>query len=74
MRDIRDEKNELPADFDQWLNRWALESMGVMALDSRLGILEKTRSKEAEHILKVHFWEIFVVYFMIRIFYYTVHA
>lgn len=53
MKNIRDEKNELPADFDQWLNRWALETMGVLALDTRLGVLQRTPSDEAEHIVKV---------------------
>ncbi|XP_055641942.1 cytochrome P450 12b1, mitochondrial-like [Toxorhynchites rutilus septentrionalis] len=52
MKNLRDEKNEMPADFNQWLNRWALETMGVMALDTRLGILEKNKSDEAEHIVK----------------------
>ncbi|XP_053692836.1 cytochrome P450 CYP12A2-like [Sabethes cyaneus] len=52
VKNIRDDKNELPADFDQWLNRWALETMGVLALDTRLGVLAKQQSDEAEHIVK----------------------
>ncbi|XP_053692436.1 cytochrome P450 12b1, mitochondrial-like [Sabethes cyaneus] len=51
MKIIRDDKNELPADFNQWLNRWALESMGVLALDTRLGVLGEQLSDEAEHIV-----------------------
>ncbi|XP_058818870.1 cytochrome P450 CYP12A2-like [Topomyia yanbarensis] len=50
MKNIRDEKNELPDDYDQWLNRWALETMGVLALDTRLGVL-KDESDEAKHIV-----------------------
>ncbi|XP_058453019.1 probable cytochrome P450 12a4, mitochondrial [Malaya genurostris] len=50
MTNLRDEKNELPADYDQWLNRWALETMGVLALDTRLGVL-KEESDEAKHIV-----------------------
>ncbi|XP_053692438.1 probable cytochrome P450 12a5, mitochondrial [Sabethes cyaneus] len=52
MKNIRDEKNELPADFDQWLNRWALETIGILAMDTRLGVLQRTPSDEAEHIVK----------------------
>uniref|UniRef100_A0A8D8DJQ9 Cytochrome P450 CYP12A2 n=4 Tax=Culex pipiens TaxID=7175 RepID=A0A8D8DJQ9_CULPI len=52
IREIRDEKNELPADFNQWLNRWALETMGVLALDTRLGVLDKEMSTEISNIVK----------------------
>lgn len=53
MMKSRDENNELPADFDQWLSRWALESMGVLALDTRFGVLDDQESKEAQKIMKV---------------------
>nr|XP_019932969.2 cytochrome P450 CYP12A2-like [Aedes albopictus] len=48
---IRDDKNELPGDFSQWLNRWALETMGVLALDTRLGVLDDSESEEAKLIV-----------------------
>uniref|UniRef100_A0A8W7PEZ2 Cytochrome P450 n=1 Tax=Anopheles coluzzii TaxID=1518534 RepID=A0A8W7PEZ2_ANOCL len=48
---MRDEKNELPKDFDQWLNRWALETMGVLALDTRFGVLKDEQTEEAKKIL-----------------------
>uniref|UniRef100_A0A182TWT1 Uncharacterized protein n=1 Tax=Anopheles melas TaxID=34690 RepID=A0A182TWT1_9DIPT len=48
---MRDEKNELPKDFDQWLNRWALETMGVLALDTRFGVLKDEQTEEAKTIL-----------------------
>lgn len=48
---IRDDKNELPGDFSQWLNRWALETMGVLALDTRLGVLDESESEEAKSIV-----------------------
>ncbi|XP_052870893.1 cytochrome P450 CYP12A2-like [Anopheles cruzii] len=48
---LRDAKQELPADFDQWLNRWALETMGVLALDARLGVLQTEQTEEAKKIL-----------------------
>ncbi|XP_065083608.1 cytochrome P450 CYP12A2-like [Ochlerotatus camptorhynchus] len=52
MVKIRDDQSELPADFSQWLNRWALETMGVLALDTRLGVLEDAQSVEAKLIVK----------------------
>lgn len=52
MLNTRDENNELPADFDQWLNRWALETMGVLALDTRFGVLDEQESEEARNIVK----------------------
>uniref|UniRef100_A0A182SG32 Cytochrome P450 n=1 Tax=Anopheles maculatus TaxID=74869 RepID=A0A182SG32_9DIPT len=48
---LRDGKSELPADFDQWLNRWALETVGVLALDTRLGVLKPEQSTEAKAII-----------------------
>lgn len=35
----RDANNELPADFNSGLTKWALESIGVIALNRRLGVL-----------------------------------
>lgn len=39
MRTIRDDKGEMPDDFYEILNEWALESVGVIALDTRLGTM-----------------------------------
>uniref|UniRef100_A0A2M3ZBT6 Putative cytochrome n=1 Tax=Anopheles braziliensis TaxID=58242 RepID=A0A2M3ZBT6_9DIPT len=50
---LRDAKNELPADFDQWLNRWALETMGLLALDTRFGVLRSNQSVEAQTIISL---------------------
>lgn len=49
---MRDEKNELPGDFNLWLNRWALEMIGVLALDTRLGVLDKNISQDSSDIIK----------------------
>uniref|UniRef100_A0A1Q3FMB7 Putative cytochrome p450 12a4 mitochondrial n=1 Tax=Culex tarsalis TaxID=7177 RepID=A0A1Q3FMB7_CULTA len=51
ISEIRDEKNEMPADFSQWLNRWALETVGVLALDTRLGVLGKDLSADTKSIM-----------------------
>ncbi|XP_049534811.1 probable cytochrome P450 12a5, mitochondrial isoform X1 [Anopheles darlingi] len=48
---LRDSKQELPGDFDQWINRWALETMGVLALDTRFGVLKTDQTEEAKKIL-----------------------
>uniref|UniRef100_A0A182TFB9 Cytochrome P450 n=1 Tax=Anopheles melas TaxID=34690 RepID=A0A182TFB9_9DIPT len=48
---LRDEKQELPADFNEWLNRWALETMGVLVLDARLGVLDKDQTPEVTHFI-----------------------
>uniref|UniRef100_A0A182PZ54 Uncharacterized protein n=1 Tax=Anopheles epiroticus TaxID=199890 RepID=A0A182PZ54_9DIPT len=48
---LRDDKNELPADFDDWISRWALEMTGVLALDSRLGVMHSKGSGEGHRIV-----------------------
>lgn len=53
MANLRDEKNELPADFNEWLSRWALETTGVLALDTRLGVLHSTDSGEGQRLVDV---------------------
>lgn len=39
IRLIRDENLEVPADFSNELNKWALESISYIALDQRLNLL-----------------------------------
>lgn len=53
IREMRDASQELPDDFGNKLNEWSLESIGVIALDHRLGVMSKERNKEAESIVKV---------------------
>ncbi|XP_052864320.1 cytochrome P450 CYP12A2-like [Anopheles cruzii] len=48
---LRDAKNELPENFDEWLNRWALESMGLLALDTRFGVLKADQSEQAKTVI-----------------------
>lgn len=40
LKASRDTNNEVPATFGQDLNKWALESIGCIALDQRLGVLK----------------------------------
>ncbi|EAA12388.2 AGAP008022-PA [Anopheles gambiae str. PEST] len=53
VAELRDAKCEVPADFNQWLNRWALETMGVLALDTRLGVLRPEQTTGAKAIISL---------------------
>ncbi|XP_055596747.1 cytochrome P450 12b1, mitochondrial-like isoform X2 [Uranotaenia lowii] len=66
MQGIRDAKNELPADFNMWLNRWALETIGVIALDTRFGVLNESRSPETEKMVDL-LRELFVLIYKLDI-------
>jgi len=51
---LLDENNETPANFGHEINKWALESIGVIALDTRLGILNETEdSKHQRKMIRV---------------------
>ncbi|KAG8226449.1 hypothetical protein J437_LFUL003441 [Ladona fulva] len=45
---IRDSKGEMPEDFINELNKWALESIATIALDKRLGCLEPNLPPDSE--------------------------
>lgn len=53
IREILDSNQELPDDFGSMMNEWSLESIGVIALDHRLGVMSKERNQETENIIKV---------------------
>lgn len=45
---------EVPADFGRDIHRWALESIGCIALDTRLGLLDSvTKNEESEKFITV---------------------
>ncbi|VVD02181.1 unnamed protein product [Leptidea sinapis] len=48
MEDVRDEKGDLPMDFDNDIHKWSLECIGRVALDVRLGCLSRGLGKESE--------------------------
>lgn len=50
---LRDANGEMPDDFGQELNQWALESIGVIALEQRLGVMADVRLPETEQVIKV---------------------
>uniref|UniRef100_A0A182TSV0 Uncharacterized protein n=1 Tax=Anopheles melas TaxID=34690 RepID=A0A182TSV0_9DIPT len=62
MANLRDEKNELPADFNEWLSRWALETTGVLALDTRLGVLHSTDSGEGQRLVDTSAGSVAILY------------
>lgn len=51
MREIRDGNMEMPGHFWENINQWALESIALVALDTRLGILnDKNASEEGKKL------------------------
>lgn len=47
------ETHEMPDTFGHELNRWALESIGVIALDERLGVLHDDNHQQGHTIINV---------------------
>ncbi|CAO1387441.1 unnamed protein product [Diamesa serratosioi] len=54
IESILDSNNETPDDFLDNLNRWSLESLGCMALDTRLGVMgNKRQDIRSQNMMKV---------------------
>lgn len=51
---MRDANSEMPADFANEMGLWATESIGAIALDRRMGVLERDRNEEADLLIKVN--------------------
>lgn len=49
---LREDNGEMPATFGTEMSLWALESIGVIALDRRLGVLSFERDEDAELLIK----------------------
>lgn len=50
----RDDKNELPANFGDYLNKWSLESVACIALDTRLNIMnDDVDDENSKNLIKV---------------------
>ncbi|XP_051860950.1 probable cytochrome P450 49a1 isoform X2 [Drosophila albomicans] len=59
--EMRNEKQELPDNFLHELYKWALESVGRVSLDTRLGCLKPEGSAEAQQIIEAintFFWAV----------------
>ncbi|XP_066591918.1 probable cytochrome P450 301a1, mitochondrial [Prorops nasuta] len=48
MLEIKNDENEMPADFDNEIHKWALECIGRVALDVRLGCLGENLKADSE--------------------------
>ncbi|XP_068083411.1 probable cytochrome P450 49a1 isoform X2 [Anabrus simplex] len=48
MKDLRDKNGQLPDDFMDHMFRWALESISLIALDTRLGCLQPNNKPDSE--------------------------
>uniref|UniRef100_A0A336MMT9 CSON003993 protein n=1 Tax=Culicoides sonorensis TaxID=179676 RepID=A0A336MMT9_CULSO len=49
----RDDFNETPSDYGNYVQRWALESIGEIALDTRFGVLEKREGNKGDILAKL---------------------
>jgi cytochrome P450 family 12 len=53
MRQIRNDKSEMPGDFSDYLNRWSLESVAAIAVEKRLNVLSgKTNDENSKKLIK----------------------
>jgi cytochrome P450 family 12 len=55
VKTSRDAKNEAPADFMDYLNGWALESIGLITLNRRLGVMENPETSKINQLIKKAF-------------------
>lgn len=52
MKKTRDANGETPSNFLEFINEWALESIALITLDKRLGVMENPDSSEVNRLLK----------------------
>lgn len=67
---MRDKNDEMPANFATELGAWALESIGVIALEQRLGAMAFDREPETEQLIKVEMHTILLLIIYYHIFKY----
>lgn len=53
IKTLRDKNNEMPDDFQNELNKWSLESITLIALEHRLGLLTKDNDPENQKFISV---------------------
>lgn len=51
---LRDDKNEMPSNFADEFNKWALESISYIAVNSRVGVLDEDieKNKDAKQLIE----------------------
>lgn len=59
IRAIRDGNNEMPDTFMENLNDWGFESIGVIALDTRLGVMDNSKNHKLNQMMKKIFVNIY---------------
>lgn len=59
IREIRDARNEMPDNFYEYLNDFGLESIAVIALDKRLGVIDNPNSSKLNQMVKDMFVSIY---------------
>lgn len=53
MKKLRDKNNEMPADFQNYINTWSLESVVSVALERRLNLFnENSKDEKALQLIK----------------------
>lgn len=45
--DIQSDNGEMPGNFNEYLNRWSLESITAIALEKRLGLMDFNKANDA---------------------------
>lgn len=48
----RDDKSEAPEDFLEYLNEWALESIALITLNRRLGVMDNPEASKVNALIK----------------------
>lgn len=62
---MRDGNLEMPTDFAREMGLWAIETIGVIGLDRRLGVLELNHSKEADLLIQVNIYVILCYFYLL---------
>lgn len=62
IRRMRDDNNEVPADFSNEMNKWAMESIACIVFNTRLGIFDENgpNADPQQFIESVHEFFVFV--------------
>lgn len=53
IKTLRDDENEMPDDFQNELNKWSLESIALVALEHRLGLITSGDDPENQKLINV---------------------
>lgn len=69
IRTLRDEKNEMPDDFQNEMNKWSLESIALIALEHRLGLITRGDDPENQQLINVRISNEFKSNFVYQLFY-----